>query len=239
MYLIIDSTTRAGAVGLWQPGAGLRASRTWESTHNHTAELAPAIDAILVEAGLSPGSIAGIGVGIGPGGFSALRAGLGVAKGLAFSLCVPIAGVDTLEAAAYPFRTDAATICALLPAGRELVAWAVFRSEAGSWARISDDQVTALEDVLDAVDRGALFVGEAATAARGTIEARLGDRAAFAESDGPLVRLAGVAELALAQLERGESSPIAALQPNYVRPPSIGAPGGQRRVKLGGTSPRR
>ncbi len=239
MYLIIDSTTRAGAVGLWQPGAGLRASRTWESTHNHTAELAPAIDAILVEAGLSPTSIAGIGVGIGPGGFSALRAGLGVAKGLAFSLGVPIAGVDTLEAAAYPFRTDAATICALLPAGRELVAWAMFQSEAGSWARISDDQVTALEDVLDAVDRGALFVGEAATAARDAIAARLGNRAAFADSDGLLVRLAGVAELALAQLERRESSPIAALQPNYVRPPSIGAPGGPRRVKHGGTSPRR
>ena len=236
MYLIIDSTTRAGAVGLWQRGIGLRASRTWESMHNHTAELAPAIDAILVEAGLSPASIAGIGVGIGPGGFSALRAGLGVAKGLAFSLGVPVAGIDTLEAAAYPFRRDAATICALLPAGRELVAWAVFQSEAGSWSRISEDQVTALDDVLDAVDRGALFVGEAATAARDTIAARLGDRAAFAENDGPLVRLAGVAELALAQLERGESSPIAALQPNYVRPPTIGAPGGERRVKPRGTA---
>ena len=239
MYLIIDSTTRAGAVGLWQHGVGLHASRTWESTHNHTAELAPAVDAILVEAGLSPTGIAGIGVGIGPGGFSALRAGLGVAKGMAFSLGVPIAGVDTLEAAAYPFRTNATTICALLPAGRELVAWALFRSEAGSWARKSDDQVTALDDVLDAVEGDALFVGEAATASRDTIAARLGDGAAFAEDDGPLVRLAGVAELALAQLERGESSPIAALQPNYVRPPSIGAPGGQRRVKPGGTSPRR
>ena len=239
MYLIIDSTTRAGAVGLWRPGAGLRASRTWESTHNHTAELAPAIDAILVEAGLSPAGIAAIGVGTGPGGFSALRAGLGVAKGMAFSLGVPIAGVDTLEAAAYPFRGDAATICALLPAGRELVAWALFRSEAGGWSRISDDQVTALDDVLEAVDRGALFVGEAAGAARDTIGARLGDRAAFAEDDGPLVRLSGVAELAVARLERGESSPIAALQPNYVRPPSIGAPGGQRRVKPGGRSPRR
>ena len=231
MYLIIDSTTRAGAVGLWQPGAGLRASRTWESTHNHTAELAPAIDAMLVEAGLSPTSIAAIGVGIGPGGFSALRAGLGIAKGMAFSLGVPIAGVDTLEAAAYPFRSCAATIYALLPAGRELVAWAMFRSEAGSWARISDDQVTALDDLLDAADRGALFVGEAAPVARDTIATRLGDRAAFADNDGPLLRLAGVAELALAQLERGESSPVAALQPNYVRPPSIGAPGRQRRVK--------
>ena len=239
MYLIIDSTTRAGAVGLWQSGAGLRSSRTWESTHNHTAELAPTIDAILVEAGLSPTGIAGIGVGIGPGGFSALRAGLGVAKGMAFSLGVPVAGVDTLEATAYPFRDEAAAICALLPAGRELVAWAMFRSEAGGWARVSDDQVTALEDVLDTVGRGALFVGEAAAASRDIIAARLGDGATFAEDDGPLVRLTGVAELAIARLERGDSSPIAALQPNYVRPPSIGAPGGQRRVKPGGTSPRR
>jgi tRNA threonylcarbamoyladenosine biosynthesis protein TsaB len=57
-------------------------------------------DALLREAGVEPGDVSSLVVGIGPGSFTGIRIGLAAARGLAWSLSVPVAGVSTLEALA-------------------------------------------------------------------------------------------------------------------------------------------
>lgn len=57
-------------------------------------------DALLRDAGRTPGELDGLVVGTGPGSFTSTRIGLAVARGLALSLEIPVAGVSTLDALA-------------------------------------------------------------------------------------------------------------------------------------------
>ena len=231
MHLIIETSTRAGAVGLWAPGQGLAASREWESLHNHTAELMPAVRALVEEAGGTE-RLTGVGVATGPGGFSALRAGLGVAKGLAFASGLPLVGVSTLEATAYPRRDSGAVVCAVIAVGRELAGWAMFDARGGEWRRLSDDRVGGIDELAASLRGAMLLAGEGAAAWAERLLAANSD-ARLAEERRPASRLWGAGALAAERLERGEQDAPAGLAPHYARPPSIGTPKPPGRVGRG------
>jgi tRNA threonylcarbamoyladenosine biosynthesis protein TsaB len=55
------------------------------------------VDELLREAGAEQGDLTGLVVGTGPGSFTGLRLGLAAARGLAFALELPVAGVSTLR----------------------------------------------------------------------------------------------------------------------------------------------
>ena len=89
-----------------------------------------AVEALLAQAGANAAQLSGITTIIGPGGFSALRVGLGFAKGLAESLDIPIAPVSALEVeAARHFDAGVGPLCPLLEVGRDRVAWCVYEFE--------------------------------------------------------------------------------------------------------------
>jgi tRNA threonylcarbamoyladenosine biosynthesis protein TsaB len=58
------------------------------------------VDELLREAAVEPRSLDALVVGTGPGSFTGLRMGLAAARGLAFALELPVAGVSTLDALA-------------------------------------------------------------------------------------------------------------------------------------------
>jgi len=153
MYLVIDTSTRHGAVGIWRDGT-LARTLAWRSRHNHTAELMPAVDEVLKGIGAAPKELTGIVVAHGPGGFSALRVGLGAAKGLAFAVGAPLVGISTLEASAYPYRGVGLPVCSIIESGRDLMAWARFQETAAGWKRRTADRITPSEALLAASVRG-------------------------------------------------------------------------------------
>lgn len=237
-YLIIDTSTQSGGVGVWRDGE-LKRTLAWRSRNNHTSELMPAIGIVLAGAGLTPADLQGLAVAHGPGGFSALRSGLGVAKGLAFAAGLPVVGVSSLEATAFSFRGLGYPVCAVIEAGRGAVAWASFAATPDSWRRRTPDRVTEIDALLMRTGRHTLFCGEGAELYADQLRRALGPRAHLASKAGPAARLEGLAELGARRLDAGDAEPLASLQPHYLRPPGITPAKRPTVVRQGATAKRR
>jgi tRNA threonylcarbamoyladenosine biosynthesis protein TsaB len=232
MILAIDSSTRYGGVAL-ADAQRVVVSRSWYSSVNHTVELMPAVAQTLQSWGLTPIQLEGIAVALGPGGFSALRVGLSVAKGVAMTWKRPIVGIGTLELEAFPYLESGLPVCALLDAGRGEVASAQFGPDG---RRMRDDLIVTPEALLDSISRGeaslgpTLFCGEGVTSWVQLIQEWLGPKALVLAHPTPATRLWSLVELARRRLAAGETSDLATLQPYYLRMPSIGSPKRRDRI---------
>ncbi len=69
----------------------------WRSRHYHTTELVPAISELFARTRARKSDLTGLGVALGPGSFTGLRIGMGVCKGMALALRLPVAGVPSLD----------------------------------------------------------------------------------------------------------------------------------------------
>lgn len=97
-YLAIDASTEACSVAL--DVAGKVYSRYEYSPQSHSLLLLPMVDEVLKEAGVKLAQLDGLIYGRGPGSFTGVRIGIGVAQGLAFSSDLNVVGVSTLQAMA-------------------------------------------------------------------------------------------------------------------------------------------
>ena len=218
MLLAIDTSTRFAGVAL-ADGERVVAGRTWYSRVNHSAELMPAVVQILKDCGVTTKDLTGIAVSLGPGGFSALRVGLSAAKGLAAAEGRPLVGIGTLEAEAHPYRGAGLAVCAMLDAGRNEVAAARFAADGSA---IGEEQICLTEELLEAISGTTLFCGEGAVTRAELIKERLGNDGMVVNSPTPAGRLWSLALLGQQRMELGQTDDAAALQPNYLRMPSIG-----------------
>jgi tRNA threonylcarbamoyladenosine biosynthesis protein TsaB len=180
---------------------------------------------MLEDAGTTVQDIQVIIVAKGPGGFSALRVGMGLAKGMAESLGVPLVGVSTLELeATHYFSGTQSPLCPMLEVGRDRIAWSLYERSTDGWAQTMIEQVTTLDAMVDAVPKGTVFCGEGAY----TTAAQLQESAKsslMAQADEPLTRQISIlSNLGLQQIAKGEPSDNTSMEPNYLRAPSITMP---------------
>ena len=112
MLLAIDTSTRYAGVALADDQRVI-AARTWYSTANHTTELMPAVAQLLQGRATAVQDLEGVAVALGPGGFSALRVGVSVAKGLAAAGGLKIVGVGSLDLEAFPYAGSGLPVCSL------------------------------------------------------------------------------------------------------------------------------
>jgi tRNA threonylcarbamoyladenosine biosynthesis protein TsaB len=113
------------------------------------------IDALLRRGGVRDSQLEGIVVGVGPGSFTGLRMGIAIARTLAFSLDIPLAGVATLDALA----AGAPGAVPVIDARRR----EVFALVGGEPAVLPPAEVP--------VERGRTFVGDGAVRYRELLEA--------------------------------------------------------------------
>jgi len=93
----------------------------------HAEALLPLLEKVLRQAHLGPEDISALGVTIGPGTFTGLRAGLAAARGFALANKLPLIGVTTLEAVAEPVSLDEnETLAVSFDARREEVYFQMF-----------------------------------------------------------------------------------------------------------------
>lgn len=220
MLLAIDTATRMPSLALYD-GERVVAEETWRSANGHTVELVPGIVRILERQRVSPSELRGIAVALGPGSFTGLRIGLGVAKGLALTLAIPLIGIPTLDALVYAQGRKRGPVCAILQAGRGWVSAAFYERRRGRWQIQGDYRLTSLEELCAEIETPTFFCGEIDAQAAELLRERLGEKAVVASPASSLRRAGYLAELGWQRLERGQVDDPASLAPIYLRHPPI------------------
>ncbi len=220
MLLAIDTATRMPSLALYD-GECVLAEETWRSADGHTVELVPSLVGMLERQRVLPSELRGIAVALGPGSFTGLRIGLGVAKGLALTLAIPLVGIPTLDALVYAQECKRGPVCAVVQAGRARVCAAFYRRRRGQWQRQGDYRLTTLDELCADIETRTFFCGEIDAQATELLRERLGAKAVVASPASSLRRAGYLAELGWQRLERGEVDDPATLAPIYVRHPPI------------------
>ncbi|MET0792617.1 MAG: tRNA (adenosine(37)-N6)-threonylcarbamoyltransferase complex dimerization subunit type 1 TsaB [Polyangiaceae bacterium] len=207
----LESSSRRGSLALVEDGRLVR-SLEHEERNSHAERLLPLLERLLAEAGWPKSSLDRLGVGVGPGSFTGLRAGIALGEGLSVGLDRPLIGVGSLLAMAHGALSEGSPspgpCCALLDAQRGELFAAVY---AEGQREVRAPVALPIEDLSEFLrDSGAVaVVGEiTATLPHG-----------LARITGPLLDLPHarwVAALA-AELDETSSPP----EPRYVR--GIGA----------------
>ena len=229
MLIAVDTSSRSAGVLLWKNERPL-ASLSWQSNFNLTAELTPAIQHMLQRTNIQARELQGVALALGPGGFSSLRVGMSVAKGLSLALDLPLFGTSTLEIEAYPYADLELPVFALLDAGRDEVAWACFQKQGGQWQKLQPEKIGNLADLVQTVTQRTIFCGEGLMVHGSSLRQALGQRGVIVEYPGPSLRLWALARLGAKRLEQGLMDDPATLQPLYLRRPSISKPKPARRI---------
>lgn len=221
MLLAIDTATRIASIALYGEGMVL-SERTWYSNDKHTVELMPNIASLLEQQGIAPRELSGIAVAFGPGSFTGLRIGMSVAKGLAFSLDIPLVGISTLEILAYPHADSKLPTCAIIQAGRGRICAASYRLWYRRWRQLSNYRLTTVAELCASIERKTLFCGEINPQMADVLRQRLGKLAVIASPASSLRRAGYLAELGWQRIEREEVDDPETLEPIYLRHPASG-----------------
>jgi tRNA threonylcarbamoyladenosine biosynthesis protein TsaB len=231
-------TSAAVTVSLVDDDGGRLAARSADERRRHAESLAPLIEQVLADAGLTRTDVTAVVGGTGPAPFTGLRVGLVTARTLALALGVDVLGVPSVDVLAAQAVAD----LGLDPGDEVLVATDARRKEV-YWARY---RVVAHEGPhgVPVVDRlRGPDVGRAADVAAEHLDppAEAGARLAVvgegatlyaehltADEDAPTVPDATVlARLALARRAAGEDLPT---EPLYLRRPDVQVPGAAKRA---------
>jgi len=123
LLLAIDTSTDQAGIALVD--GEMVSELSWPARQRQTTTILRGIDALLTLAGRSISEVEAVAVATGPGSFSGLRVGMGVAKGLVLALEVALIGVPTLLATAVPHVSPDRRVIAVVAAGRGRLVWAV------------------------------------------------------------------------------------------------------------------
>ena len=218
MLLAIDTSTDTASLALVQDSQVI-AELTWHCEQNHSVELLPRLADLLGRSKSTIQSINGIVVAKGPGSFNGLRVGVSTAKGLAFSLGIPIVGISTLEVEAYQHAETNLPICPIFNAGRGEIATAIYQMEDNEWCQIVGEHITTVETLCSQITTKTLFCGEFTDAIAGELKKRLKRKAIISSSTARLRRAGFLAELGQQRLAAGNYDNPATLHPLYLRRP--------------------
>lgn len=210
LILAIDTSTNIGTVAIYDSKKGVVGEITLNVKQNHSAITMTTIDTLFNLTGIDKKEIDKIAVSIGPGSFTGIRIGVGLAKGLAYALKKPIAGVNELDLLANIYSGDKKVI-AMLDARKERVFSGVYKKKDDEFVLDGEYVAEELENVLKSVDEQTVFVGDGAFAYEEIIREKLGDRCFFIRQSLNIPRASLLAELA-----ESKEDNLFTLEPYYV-----------------------
>lgn len=110
-------------------------SATYDIGMRQSEILVPSIDELLKKAELKPSELNATVLTIGPGSFTGLRLGISALKAIELAYNVPVYGISSLEAYAYPYKNLGFTVLSCIDANKDKF-----------YARLSDGSNNLLKD---------------------------------------------------------------------------------------------
>jgi tRNA threonylcarbamoyladenosine biosynthesis protein TsaB len=243
LLLALDTSTRQASVALCNEER-LYGEYTWHVGNNHSVELLERVQRLLAESELAMSALDGVVVATGPGSFNGVRVAVASAKTLAFALRKPLVGISTLEAGAAQHQQWPGLVCSLLEAGRTELYTACYLFDGQEHdgvvtyrpRQLGTYQVLAPREIAHYVQSQilpqlepageirafpCLFCGEIDARSRQALSIHMSGPAFFAPAIWSVRRASVLASLARQRLAENLLDDPLALEPLYLRRPSI------------------
>ena len=143
LILCLETATTNCSVGIAKDGRLLTLKEDNSKNYSHAEKLHVFINEALSDADISAEDLDAIAVSKGPGSYTGLRIGVSSAKGLCYSLDIPLISVPTLDLLAYKLKGEQGIFISMLDARRMEVYSAVYDSEIN---QLRDTQAQILEE---------------------------------------------------------------------------------------------
>ncbi len=231
LTLSIETSQPAGGVALVEGGELLVEMNIALKATTYSRSLFPAIERALELSGHQYHHLSQVAVSVGPGSFTGLRIGLSTAKGIAYSLGLPVIGVPYLDVMARGvLARPTARLCPMIDAKKKQVFTATYEvTKDGGINRISPYMAVKAERFFEFVTEAGCYIlfGDGVRVYRASLEKSLEMRkdkgsfdVTFIEAPNhPRPGLLGV--MANEAIEKGEKGWIRdpfSLEPLYIRP---------------------
>jgi tRNA threonylcarbamoyladenosine biosynthesis protein TsaB len=159
--LSIETATKNCSVALSLNGITVLCKEIAENGYSHAEKLHVFIDEILKETQLDFSDLKAIAVSQGPGSYTGLRIGVSTAKGLCYSLNIPLIAVDTLQTLAMQLKVEDGVVIPMVDARRMECYTAVFDNKHLLVRAIESEIIT--EDSYEGISEVIHLVGDGAS----------------------------------------------------------------------------
>lgn len=213
IILNLETATTNCSVSIGKEGKLLAIKEHDTPNYSHSEQLHVFIEEVLKEAEINISDLDAIAVSKGPGSYTGLRIGVSAAKGLCFSLDVPLISIPTLESMARQVKPDATDfIVPVLDARRMEVYSAVFDRECQQ-ARETKAEIIDGNSFQDFIGKGTVtIVGTGAEKCKDLLEPK---GAQFNTAIVPSAQ--EMALLSHKKFEAGDFENVAYFEPYYLK----------------------
>jgi tRNA threonylcarbamoyladenosine biosynthesis protein TsaB len=131
LIMCLETATKNCSVAINKDGSLLAYKEEVSENYSHSEQLIPFIQSVLIDQQLELSDLDAIAVSKGPGSYTGLRIGVSTAKGLCYSLGIPLLAHSTLEAMAKGMaeKIPGKVYCPMIDARRMEVYAALFKEE--------------------------------------------------------------------------------------------------------------
>jgi tRNA threonylcarbamoyladenosine biosynthesis protein TsaB len=214
--LALDTSTEACSAAVYADGVTF--SEFELTPRAHTQLILPMVDKVLSAAGLCLQDVDTIAVGRGPGAFTGIRIGVGVAQGLAMAADKPVIPVSTLATLAQQayVQHSATQVWAALDARMGEVYWGQYVLQDGLMQLQGEELVCAPADAPVPEAAGWFAIGHGWSAYADALQARFGGKLTGTNTDS-LPAAEFMLPLAVAEWQAGRAVAPEEAQPIYLR----------------------
>ncbi|CAL2078845.1 tRNA threonylcarbamoyladenosine biosynthesis protein TsaB [Tenacibaculum sp. 190524A05c] len=211
LILNIETSTKNCSVSIARNGEVIHSKEINDGNYSHAEKLHPFILDVLSEANIERNSLDAIAVSKGPGSYTGLRIGVSAAKGLCFSLDIPLISVDTLLSLAHSISIEDGIIIPMLDARRMEVYSAIYDKNYEQVREIKAEVIE--EDSFNAFnEQKVFFLGDGASKCKEVLNA-----ANFNFVDGKFPSAIEMAKLSYDKYKKNDIEDVAYFEPFYLK----------------------